>query len=178
MVLPTLQIYLLIEIKRTLNIDTGYNFATSLETNDDEETKRALAPSRLGIVTGHVYGQLQWTDDYGDIHPLVGAKLQMTMINSWWNSTTYTNENGEYSFDYNNIWYAFWSYEPTLHIYLEGESVSVAPVNNSTYHKEISLSMSNNDNVEYCEVFQPTDILVNLYAFFRQAYIFQTMLRH
>ena len=143
-------------IKRKIGINCGYDFQKSLDTTNNSN-KNVKKSSVIGIASGHVHGNFRWIDDSGVSHPLVGAKIQITLKNSWWNSTTFTNEDGEYSFDFSNIWHLFSTYEPKQHIFLESEYIAVKPVGNDTYHKEIMLPMDNGESYEYSETFSPID---------------------
>jgi hypothetical protein len=112
--------------------------------NDENVSNENVEISPLGIgVTGSTSGTFKWTDDQGNVHPLIGAKVKITIGGSWWSSTTYTNQEGYYSFSYNDIWY-IGSGKPTITIYADnGESISV--LNGGTYamSKEMSGSSGN-----------------------------------
>jgi hypothetical protein len=112
--------------------------------NDENVSNENVEISPLGIgVTGNTSGTFKWTDDQGNVHPLIGAKVKITIGGSWWSSTTYTNQEGYYSFSYNDIWY-IGSGKPTITIYADnGELISVS--NGGTYamSKEMSGSSGN-----------------------------------
>lgn len=112
--------------------------------NDENISNENVGISPLGIgATGSTSGTFKWTDDQGNVHPLIGAKVKITIGGSWWSSTTYTNQEGYYSFNYNDIWY-IGSGKPTITVYADnGESISVS--NGGTYamSKEMSGSSGN-----------------------------------
>lgn len=120
---------------QTLNYDLVENENVS---NENSEI------SSLGIgVTGSTSGTFRWTDDEGKIHPLIGAKVEITIGGSSWSSTTYTNQEGYYSFIYDDIGYTE-SGKPTITVYADnGESISVS--NGGTYaiSKEMAGSSGN-----------------------------------
>ncbi len=107
--------------------------------NDENVSNENVEIAPLGIgVTGSTSGTFKWTDDQGNVHPLIGAKVKITIGGSWWSSTTYTNQEGYYSFSYNDIWY-IGSGKPTITVYADnGESILVS--NGGTYamSKEMS----------------------------------------
>lgn len=109
--------------------------------------------SLLGIgVTGSTSGTFRWTDDQGNTHPLIGAKVKITIGGSWWDSTTYTNQTGFYSFSYSDIWY-IGSGKPKITVYTDnGESVKVS--NGGTYAMSKEMSGSSG-NFSYSYTFSP-----------------------
>lgn len=109
--------------------------------------------SPLGIgVTGSTSGTFKRTDDQGNVHPLIGAKVKITINGSWWSSTTYTNQTGYYNFNYSDIWY-IGSGRPTITVYADnGESVNVS--NNGVYAMSKEMSGSSG-NFTYSYTFSP-----------------------
>lgn len=120
--------------RRAANQDLGYGFAND-ESNDNRQRipKDASLNSTNSIgATGSVSGILKWKDDEDGIHPLIGAKVKITIDGSWWSGETYTNETGFYSFSYSGIWYAG-SGHAKVHVLAENDSVNVKT--SGTYEK-------------------------------------------
>lgn len=109
--------------------------------------------SLLGIgASGSISGTFEWTDDQGNTHPLIGAKVKITIGGSWWSATTYTDQSGFYSFSYNDIWY-IGSGKPKVTLYADnGESVFVT--NGGIYSKSMEFS-ENSGTFSY--TFSPID---------------------
>lgn len=59
------------------------------EDNNDLSVESQRAASGL-----RVYGYLKWTDDAGNIHPLIGVKVKLTHVGDFINVSTYTNSSG------------------------------------------------------------------------------------
>ncbi len=137
-------------VKRKASKELDYNII-SFEDNPSYVDDSIISPTAIGVV-GSVSGTLKWTDDSGKTHPLVGARVKVTISGSWWSSTTYTNSTGYYNISYNDIWY-IGSGKPTVHIYADGESVSVSY--NGIYEKTNEFSGSSGDFV-YSYTFNPT----------------------
>lgn len=121
--------------------------------NDENVSNENVGISPLGIgVTGSTSGTFKWTDDQGNVHPLIGAKVKITIGGSWWSSTTYTNQEGYYSFNYNDIWY-IGSGKPTITIYADnGESISVS--NGGTYAMSKEM-LGSSGNFSWSYTFSP-----------------------
>lgn len=121
--------------------------------NDENVSNENVEISPLGIgVTGSTSGTFKWTDDQGNVHPLIGAKVKITIGGSWWSSTTYTNQEGYYSFNYNDIWY-IGSGKPTITIYADnGESISVS--NGGTYAMSKEM-LGSSGNFSWSYTFSP-----------------------
>lgn len=123
--------------KRNAGITLNYELASDEETEDvsnyDEEVRL------LGIgASGSFSGTFNWTDDQGVIHPLVGAKVEVTIAGSWWTGTTYTDQYGCYNINYSDIWY-IGSGNPTVTLYADnGESVYVTYDGTYSKSKEFS----------------------------------------
>lgn len=129
---------------QTLNYDL-IDDETVLNNNDE------ISQKGLGI-TGITSGTFRWTDDQGNIHPLIGAKVKITIGGSSRSSTTYTNQTGFYSFNYKNIWYVGTG-KPKITVYADnGESVKVS--NNGTYAMTKEMS-GTNGNFSYSYTFSP-----------------------
>ncbi len=79
--------------------DLGYIFLA----NEEEPEENLEKESQKKRTSGSVYGYFKWTDDDGVIHPLVGVKVKLTIRGSFRSTSTYTDDNGYYSFQYNNI---------------------------------------------------------------------------
>ena len=135
--------------KRYASKELNYNIVSlDVETNDFESPK--ISPTAIGVV-GSVSGTLKWTDDSGNKHPLVGAKVTVTISGSWWSETTYTNSTGYYYISYNDIWY-IGSGKPMVHIYTDSESVCVS--HNGIYEKTHEFNGSSG-NFSYSYTFDP-----------------------
>lgn len=136
--------------KRNAGIKLNYNLNNS---DDDISQNHNVFSSTNSIgVVGSVSGQLKWTDEQGNTYPLIGAKVKITISGSWWSSFCYTDYNGYYKIEYNDIWY-IGSGKPSIHIYTEGENVKV--INNETYEHNYEFSGSSGDwNYDY--IFSPS----------------------
>ena len=129
---------------QTLNYDL-IDDETTLNNNGE------ISQKGLGI-TGITSGTFRWTDDQGKIHPLIGAKVMITIGGSSRSSTTYTNQTGFYSFNYKNIWYVGTG-KPKITVFTDnGESVKVS--NNGTYAMTKEMS-GTNGNFSYSYTFSP-----------------------
>ena len=107
------------------------------------------------IASGAISGFLKWTDEQGKTHPLVGAKVKLTMPGSWWAGETYSNSSGYYKISFDGIW-TLWSYEPDLHIYAENEMGKITNKNGTVYEKAIKITdWDNNTNYSYSYIFNP-----------------------
>lgn len=136
--------------KRNAGIKLNYNLNNS---DDDISQNHNVFSSTNSIgVVGSVSGQLKWTDEQGNTYSLIGAKVKITISGSWWSSFCYTDYNGYYKIEYNDIWY-IGSGKPSIHIYTEGENVKV--INNETYEHNYEFSGSSGDwNYDY--IFSPS----------------------
>lgn len=86
------------------------------------------------IANGSISGYLKWTDAQGKTHPLIGAKVKLTMPGSWWAGETYTNSSGFYKISFNGIW-TLWAFEPDLHIYAENSMCKITNKDGTVYEK-------------------------------------------
>lgn len=102
--------------------------------------------------SGTIYGTLKWTDQQGNIHPLIGAKVKATMSMSWWSAETYTNASGYYVINYTDIWHFFGGI-PMIHVYTESDNVKVH--NGGTYEKTYEFSTENGGEFSY--TFSPNE---------------------
>lgn len=118
---------------KTLNYSLYYE-----DKNKNVNDIPAIDPTSVGV-DGSVSGTLKWTDEQGNIHPLVEAKVKVTINGSWWSAETYTDNNGYYNIGYENIWYVG-SGKPTVHIYTENQSIKVH--NGGTYEHSYEFSGS------------------------------------
>ena len=120
------------EAKRNAGINLNYDLIDETEEEAEDSIHHPVhsqAPSTSGSITG----TFQWQDDQGLTHPLVGARVKLRIAGSGWDSTTYTNENGDYSFEYTGVKYNG-SGKPKMTLYADdGESVKVKK--NGTYAK-------------------------------------------
>lgn len=135
--------------------NAGNNLSYRLEQDTDEypiNNYYSVSQTRGIGVTGSVSGVFKWTDDEENEHPLIGAKVKLTIGGSWWSSVTYTNQNGEYNFSYNDIWY-IGSGKPKVTLYADnGESIEVK--NGGIYSKAHEFSGSSG-NFTYSYTFSP-----------------------
>lgn len=135
--------------KRNAGKELNYSLSDTYEQEGDSEN---LGPITRAIgVVGSVSGTLKWKDEQGNDHPLIGAKISVTIAGSWWSGHTYTNQTGYYSISYYDIWY-LGSGKPMVHIYTDGESVKVH--NGGTYEKKHEFNGSSGDWV-YSYTFSP-----------------------
>ncbi len=138
-------------VKRKAN--QAVNYSTTVVDEEivcDENENLCISPMSIGVV-GSVSGTLRWTDDQNNIHPLIGAKVKVTISGSWWSKSTYTDELGNYAISYNDIWY-IGSGKPKVHIYSDGESVCVS--NNGVYEMSHEFNGSSGDFI-YSYTFSP-----------------------
>lgn len=114
----------------SLSLDVARrNAGKKLSYHFEDEKKNP--PNTLGYsaisngigVTGSVSGLLKFAYDNLE-HPLVGAKVKVTISGSWWSEETYTDDDGHFSISYKDIWYVG-SGKPSVHIYASGKDVSV-----------------------------------------------------
>lgn len=127
------------------------NYSLYREDEDKEKNKiYPINPTNVGVV-GSVSGSLKWKDDQGNIHPVVEAKVRVTINGSWWSAETYTNKDGFYKIEYNDIWY-LGSGCPTVHILTENQNVKVH--NGGTYEHSYEFNGSSGD-WKYDYVFSP-----------------------
>lgn len=140
----------------SISLDTAKrnagNFLNYQLINDEEIYNRNLNLQKNSIgVVGSISGYLKWEDQQENIHPLIGAKVKVTINGSWWNEVAYSNQDGFYSINYNDIWY-LGSGKPTIHIFTEGDNVKVS--NGGTYCHSYEFNESSGDFV-YSYTFSP-----------------------
>lgn len=100
------------------------NYSLSYENINDKENQIPIVdPTSVGV-DGSISGILKWTDEQENVHPLIEAKVKVTIDGSWWSAETYTDKNGYYNIGYENIWYVG-SGKPTVHIFTENQNVKV-----------------------------------------------------
>ncbi len=143
--------------KYSAGVELAYDYQDSAVFVDATPNAYLLSPFPSQQTNITIYGSMQWTDDQNNIHPLFGAKIQITTTD-FMNlqipvASTFTDENGEYHFNIPSYGDGFWSKTPMLHLYLEGETVKAAPQNGSTYHRGVYLVPDNGDVAEYSEIF-------------------------
>lgn len=137
--------------RRNAGQTLNYSFVSSDES-DEYSIKKSLGASTNSIgATGKVSGTLRWTDEQGNTHPLIGAKIKVTMAGSWWSCETYTNITGYYAVPYEGIWY-LGSGKPMIHIYTECENVKV--ICDNTYEHTYEFSSPSGGTYSY--VFSPS----------------------
>lgn len=131
---------------RNANQELNYNL-----TNDSEEENKtpiiqtSITPYGIGA-SGTIYGTLRRTDEQGNTHPLVGAKVKATMSMSWWSAETYTNASGYYLINYRDVWHFFGGI-PMIHVYTESDNVKVH--NGGTYEKGYEFSSGSGGEFSY-----------------------------
>lgn len=136
---------------RNAGQELNYELADENEEDSTTSVNRAnITPCDIGA-SGTIYGTLRWTDEQGNTHPLIGAKVKATMSMSWWNAETYTNSSGYYVIDYTDIWHLFGGI-PMIHIYTESDNVKVH--NGGTYEKTYEFSSGSGGEFSY--TFSPT----------------------
>ncbi len=101
------------------------------EDEEDEEVSYGIGAH------GNVYGYFRWTDDEGEVHPLQGAEVTLRIGGSWYKDTTYTDEDGYYSFEYQHVWY-LGSGKPRIILKLRNERMKV--VSHSVYAYKFKLA--------------------------------------
>lgn len=135
--------------KRSAGQEIGYNLVDDSEEYLPSSSEPSISLYGIGA-SGMVYGTLRWTDEQGNTHPLVGAKVRTTMSMSWWSSETYTDINGYYKIDYTDIWHLFGGI-PMVHIYSENDNVKVH--NGGSYEKKYEFGSGSGG--EYSYTFSP-----------------------
>lgn len=64
---------------RNAGQELNYNLADESEESIATSVNQSIiTPYRIGA-SGTIYGTLRWTDEQGDTHPLIGAKVRATM---------------------------------------------------------------------------------------------------
>lgn len=121
----------------------GYDLVSEENKNLTKKAFQSASPNSIGVA-GSVCGYLKWTDAEGGVHPLIGAKVQITISGSWWSATQYTNNLGYYNISYNDIWY-IGSGRPTVTVYTGGENVKVTTLDNLLYSKSNEFDGSSGD---------------------------------
>lgn len=110
---------------------------------------------------GRVYGQLKWTDDKNIVHPLVGIKVKLTFLDSYYNGAyQYTDSNGNFDIAFNNV-VGNSDFECTLHIYTENQYAKVKDSYNTLYEYVEVLSMNNNSTYQFNYTFDRFYIAYN-----------------
>lgn len=131
---------------RNAGQELNYNLVNeNAEINIESEDQPSIRPYGIGA-SGSVYGTLKWTDEQGNTHPLIGAKIKVTMSMSWWSAETYTDASGYYRIDYTDIWHFFGGL-PMVHIYTESDNVKV--LNGGTYEKTYEFSSGTGGEFSY-----------------------------
>lgn len=140
----------------SISIDTAKRYAKQelnyyLESINKTYNK-TYTKNSIGVV-GSVSGELKREDSEGNIFPLIGAKVKVTINGTWWNKETYTNQSGFYYIDYNDIWY-LGSGRPSIHIYSENNLIKVH--NGGIYVYSYEFEESSGDLV-YSYTFSPKE---------------------
>lgn len=131
--------------RRNAGQELNYNLTNDKEENTTFNNKSSIVPCGIGA-DGTIYGTLKWTDEQGNTHPLIGAKVKATMSMSWWSAETYTNSSGYYVIDYSDIWHFFGGI-PMIHVYTESDNVKVH--NGGTYEKTHEFSSGSGGEFSY-----------------------------
>ncbi len=134
--------------KRNSGIELSYDLEYD-DTNTIENYQSGFSRS-IGA-TGSVSGVVQWTDEQGEVRPLAGARIRVSINGSWWSGETLTNELGAYSLSYQGIWY-IGTGKPTVHIYAQNSLVKVH--HGGTYVKSHEFTIGGNNTYSY--TFSPT----------------------
>lgn len=100
-------------------------------TPDNIDSSKVQQRATSGI---RVYGYLKWTDDAGNIHPLVGVKVKITFIGNLKNTITYTNSSGYFDINYTTIMTTE-AFGCDIHIYSENDMVKVISKDDNVYEK-------------------------------------------
>ena len=131
--------------KRIAGHKLSYNLVK--DTNDRETFKIKMeSPKSKTVSNGYVYGTLKWADEQGNVHPLIDAKIVVTMSNNIGFIETFSNEKGNYLINYPDAWH-FIDGVPTVHIYAENDHVKVS--NDGSYEKTYKFSSSNGGEFSY-----------------------------
>ncbi len=108
----------------------GQDLGYVLLASEEEAEEELVEGSKSHRTHGHVYGYFMWTDDDEQVHPLTGAKVKLKVRGSFYSETTYTDDEGYYSFQYSNVWY-YGSGMATITLTLENDLIKVK--NSSVY---------------------------------------------
>ena len=135
--------------RRAAGQELEYNLTNDSQNNISTNNETVIAPNGIGS-SGSIYGTFRWTDEQGKNHPLIGAKVRVTMSMSWWSTETYTDLNGYYGVDYTDIWHFFGGL-PMVHVYTESDNVKV--YNGGTYEKNYEFDSGSGG--EYSYTFSP-----------------------
>lgn len=132
--------------KRRANKELNYNIVPAEEIDID---KNYLDNNPLSIdLGGSVSGFLKWTDDEGNVHPLINTKVKVTTVAGIFSWTGYTDSTGYY-----NISYSIGISKPTVHIYTDSDVINVSS-QDGIYEKKYSFSENNGDFI-YSYTFSP-----------------------
>lgn len=131
----------------------GQSLNYSLFYEEDEQIE-APSISLMGIgAVGSVSGTFMWNDEQGNTHPLIEAKVRITIGGSWRSTETYTDKTGHYSVSYNDIWY-IGSGKPMVHVYTENGNVKVH--DGGTYEHTYEFN-GNSGDWTYDYIFSPDE---------------------
>ena len=131
---------------RNAGQELNYNLVDESEWDSAMPVNQSsVTPYGIGA-SGTIYGTLRWTDEQGNTHPLIGAKVRATMSMSWWSAETYTNSSGYYVIHYSDIWHLFGGI-PMVHVYTESDNVKVH--NGGTYEKTYEFSSGSGGEFSY-----------------------------
>lgn len=136
--------------KRAAGKTLNYNLVSEDEQNSASGAER-VSPQKAIIASGRIYGTLEWTDEQGGTHPLIGAKVKADVSKGEWSDETYTDCNGNYRMDYQEIRLAPGGV-PIVHIYSESDNVKV--FNGGTYEK--TYEFGSGAGGEFSYTFSPT----------------------
>lgn len=126
------------------------------EFQETPETTQDLGGPSKVIAGGTISGTLRWRDAQNKIHPLVGAKVKITLPGSWWAGETLTNSSGYYKISFSGIW-TLWAFTPDIHIYAENNMAKIVDKDGRVYEKAKTITdMENNGNYTYSYTFSPT----------------------
>ena len=123
--------------RTSAGLGIGYEIAEYSEENESTDSAdgdsfgSAAGPNKIGA-SGKVTGVLKWKDQQGNEHPLVGAKVKLSIGGATWTKTAYTGFDGSYSLSYAKIWYVG-NGHPKITIYPESALCCVVPKLGKTY---------------------------------------------
>lgn len=100
----------------------------------------------------YLTGKLQWLDDENQVHPLVGAKISVTVPNGPFDCYTTTNAIGEYYFAKSTI-RRLGSGNPTIHILTENENIKIKY--ETTYELDYVCTPKSNGKYVFNYTFSP-----------------------
>ena len=139
--------------KRDAGIALDYDLIDEAEELAEDSIHHPIA-ARAPSTSGVVSGKFEWKDDQELIHPLVGARVKLRIAGSNWDLTTFTNDSGEYSFEYVDVKYSG-SGKPKITLYTD-DKATIKVTKNGTYAKTHEFQTVGGNN-SYSYMFSPTN---------------------